>query len=312
MTADELCLGFAGTPEIAASILEYLVIHDLTPACVLTQPDRPAGRGRKNRASPVKLVAEKFLIPVFQPASNDELQAIEPLSSLDALVVVAYGLIFPPAVLEKPRHGCINVHMSLLPRWRGAAPIQRAIEAGDKRTGVTVMQMDAGLDTGAILAQRQCPLVEDETSATLHDKLAALGAECLWEVLGLIASGEAVPVPQDESGVTYARKVGKEEAWIDWQRPAIEIERKIRAFNPAPVARAEFGQQTLRIWQARALQQGTGSPPGTITRASNEGIDIATADGVLRLLRVQPPGKRPMDIGDFLNGHPGFFPVEHH
>lgn len=310
MTSDTLRLGFAGTPDIAARILEHLIIHDLAPELVLTRPDRPAGRGRKTRASAVKQLAEKYLIAVYQPGNKAELQSIEPLSTLDALIVVAYGLIFPVAVLDMPRLGCINVHMSLLPRWRGAAPIQRAIEAGDKISGVTVMQMDAGLDTGAILGQQPCPLAEDETSATLHDKLAELGAKCLRDVLVQIASGKAAPVTQDDSRATYARKISKNEAWIDWQRPAPEIERMIRAFNPTPVARAEFRQQPLRIWQATALQQKVNAAPGTVMQANNDGIDVATADGVLRLLQIQPAGKRIMRASEFLNGHPDFFQIK--
>lgn len=309
MRVTDLRLGFAGTPEIAVAILEFLIDQDLTPEYVLTQPDRPAGRGRHKMASPVKLCAEKQHIPLFQPGTRAELQSIRELSALDVLVVVAYGMILPVNVLKQPRLGCINVHMSLLPRWRGAAPIQRAIEAGDKVSGVTVMQMDTSLDTGPILGQHQCTLANNETGATLHDKLAVLGAECLHEILVQMAAGDINAVAQDDAQATYAHKIGKDEAWIDWHRSALEIERKIRAFNPAPVARTDFRQQTFRIWEARAMQQSSSQPPGTVIQAAGEGIDIATADGTLRLLQIQPAGKRTMSVREFLNGHPGFFRI---
>lgn len=308
MKVTDLRLGFAGTPEIAVAILEFLIDHDLSPAYILTRPDRPAGRGLHKIASPVKQLAEKQHIPVFQPGNREELQSIKKeLSSLDVLVVVAYGMILPVSVLEQPRLGCINVHMSLLPHWRGAAPIQRAIEAGDEISGVTVMQMDAGLDTGPILGQRQYTLEKNETGATLHDKLAVLGAECLHDILAQMATGDINAVAQDDSQATYAHKISKNETWIDWRRSALEIERKIRAFNPVPVARTGFRQQTFRIWEAMAMQQSSSQPPGTVIHANGDGIDIATADGTLRLLQIQPAGKRTMTVREFLNGHPGFF-----
>ena len=226
-------------------------------------------------------------------------------------MVVAYGLLLPAAALNRPRLGCINVHTSLLPRWRGAAPIQRAIEAGDTETGITIMQMDQGLDTGPVLAQAHCPILPGETSGTLHDKLAALGAAALSETLGKLATSSVTPVPQDHQLATYAAKITKTEARLDWNRPAIALERQIRAFNPAPVAYAEFHGELIRIWKAQVIEPGhvVEQIPGTILDYGRSGVDIATSEGVLRLLEIQPPGKRRMPVADFLSGRPDYFRV---
>ncbi len=296
---------FAGTPEFAARALDALLTSRHRVIAVYTQPDRPAGRGRKLTPSPVKQRAQAAGIEVRQPASlkpAEEHQALRELQA-DVMVVAAYGLILPKPVLAIPRLGCINIHASLLPAWRGAAPIQRAILNGDSETGITIMQMDPGLDTGDILLAKPCPIAADDTAASLHDKLAALGAQAIVEALDHLAEGRLPATPQDAARASYAHKLSKAEAWIDWRRPAREIDRQVRAFNPWPVAQTLYGDKVLRIWQARPLAQAAEAPPGTVIAAGKQGVDVATGEGVLRLLRLQLPGGKPQDAASFVNAH---------
>ena len=295
---------FAGTPEFAVPSLEALASSGHDIAAVYTQPDRPAGRGRRLTASPVKQAAVDHGLAVFQPPTLRDSAAVEALGShnADLMVVVAYGLLLPQPVLDAPRLGCVNVHASLLPRWRGAAPIQRAILAGDRETGVTIMRMEAGLDTGPMYLKRSIPIAGNDTGGSLHDKLAVLGADALLDALPGIGDGSLSPQPQDASLSTYAGKLNKEDALIDWRRPAVEIERMIRAFNPWPVAQTRLGDVTLRLWGAElAALEASGVVPGSIVAADRGGILVATAEGTLRITHLQPPGKRPMAAADFLN-----------
>jgi methionyl-tRNA formyltransferase len=304
VTTPSLKIIFAGTPAFAAVALQALLESSYQVLAVYTQPDRPAGRGLKLTSSPVKALAEQHHLPLHQPMSlkGPEEQANLAHYQADVMVVAAYGLMLPLAVLHGPRLGCINIHPSLLPRWRGAAPIQRTIFTGDTETGVTIMRMDEGLDTGPMLLTQHYTLAPDETSQSLHDRLAIVGADALLETLALLAEGKLEPKPQNNALATYAHKISKEEALIDWTRPAIELEREIRAFNPWPVAYTSWQGQNLRIWQAKAIAEDQGyALPRTILEASPQGIDIATGIGVLRLLQVQLPGGKVLSAADFYN-----------
>jgi methionyl-tRNA formyltransferase len=295
---------FAGTPEFAVPTLDALVGTGARVPLVLTQPDRPAGRGLKLTASPVKERALALGLPVAQPATRAELAPLATGARPDLAVVIAYGFILPRAWLEWPRRGCINLHASLLPRWRGAAPIQRALLAGDAETGVSVMQMEAGLDTGPVHLVRSTPIGAHETAGELHDRLAALAAEALLAALPGVLAGTSVPVPQDGAAATYAAKITKAEAVLDWREPAAALERRVRAFNPWPVAEARLSDgRRLRVFAAAVVDAPTRAAPGTIVAAGKSGIDVATGDGVLRLLRIQPPSARAMDAAAYLAAH---------
>ncbi len=306
---NKLKLIFAGTPDFAARHLAALLSSDHEVVAVYTQPDKPAGRGQKLTASPVKELALAHDLPVYQPASlrNEAAQAELAALGADLMVVVAYGLILPKAVLDTPRLGCLNVHGSLLPRWRGAAPIQRAIWAGDAETGVTIMQMDVGLDTGAMIRKVSCPIASDETSASLYDKLAELGPQALVDTLNAMAAGDTAAEAQDDALANYAQKLSKEEARIDWSMEAIAIERCIRAFNPWPISWFEVAEQTIKVWQAEVIDSDHGQSAGTLLKADKQGIDVATGKGVLRLLTLQPPGKKAMSVPDLLNSRRDWF-----
>ncbi|TDN52581.1 MULTISPECIES: methionyl-tRNA formyltransferase [Buttiauxella] len=307
--SDSLRIIFAGTPDFAARHLDALLSSQHQVVGVFTQPDRPAGRGKKLMPSPVKVLATEKNIPVFQPASLRPAENQELVSSLnaDVMVVVAYGLILPKAVLDMPRLGCINVHGSLLPRWRGAAPIQRSLWAGDAETGVTIMQMDVGLDTGDMLVKLSCPIEATDTSATLYDKLANLGPQGLLETLNQLATGLATPEVQSEELVTYAEKLSKEEARIDWSLSAAQLERCIRAFNPWPMSWLEIDGQPVKIWQASVINQLTDATPGTIIETNKQGIQVATGEGILNLESLQPAGKKAMTAQDLLNSRSEWF-----
>ncbi|WP_455853897.1 methionyl-tRNA formyltransferase [Pantoea endophytica] len=299
---------FAGTPDFAARHLDALLASEHQVVGVFTQPDRPAGRGNKLTPSPVKLLAQAHDIPVFQPKSlkPEENQHLVADLQADIMVVVAYGLILPKAVLAMPRLGCINVHGSLLPRWRGAAPIQRSLWAGDTETGVTIMQMDVGLDTGDMLHKLSCPITAEDTSASLYEKLAQLGPQGMLLTLDLLASGNARPEVQDEALVSYAEKLSKEEARLDWSLSAAQLERCIRAFNPWPMSYFMIEEQPVKVWQASVLPHQN-KQPGEIVHADKQGIQIATADGVLNLVSLQPAGKKAMSAQDLLNSRREWF-----
>lgn len=299
---------FAGTPDFAARHLDALLASEHQVVGVFTQPDRPAGRGNKLTPSPVKTLAQSRDIPVFQPKSLRPAENQQLVADLEAdvMVVVAYGLILPQAVLAMPRLGCINVHGSLLPRWRGAAPIQRALWAGDSETGVTIMQMDVGLDTGDMLYKLSCPITAQDTSATLYDKLAQLGPQGLLETLSQLAEGRAQPEKQDDAQANYAEKLSKEEARLDWQLSAAQLERAIRAFNPWPVSYFLIEDQPVKVWQASVLPH-VAKQPGEILAADKHGIQVATAEGVLNLQLLQPAGKKAMSAQDLLNSRREWF-----
>ncbi|TAJ22493.1 MAG: methionyl-tRNA formyltransferase [Rugosibacter sp.] len=293
---------FAGTPDFAAQALAAILAAGHDVPLVLTQPDRPAGRGMKLQPSAVKQLALAHNLPVFQPDRLKDPTTHEPIraAQADVMVVAAYGLILPQAVLDMPRYGCLNIHASLLPRWRGAAPIQRAIEAGDKETGVTIMQMDAGLDTGAMLLTESLKIGAGETAGELHDRLAALGARLI--VIALAQRNALKPVAQPTSGVTYAAKIRKAEAQLDWNEPADLLARKIRAFNPFPGATLTLAGEPVKVWRAEPIT-GSGSP-GQILAADADGIIIAISHGALRLTELQKPGGRRVTSAEFLRGKP--------
>ncbi|MCV2535895.1 methionyl-tRNA formyltransferase [Enterobacter wuhouensis] len=300
---------FAGTPDFAARHLDALLSSGHQVVGVFTQPDRPAGRGKKLMPSPVKVLAEEHGIAVFQPSSlrpQENQQLVADLNA-DVMVVVAYGLILPKAVLDMPRLGCVNVHGSLLPRWRGAAPIQRSLWAGDVETGVTIMKMDVGLDTGDMLYKLSCPITADDTSATLYDKLADLGPQGLIETLQQLADNTAKPEVQDEAQVTYAEKLSKEEAQIDWSLPAAQLERNIRAFNPWPMSWMMIDEQPVKVWKASVIDCPVTAEPGTIIEANKQGIQVATSEGILNLESLQPAGKKAMSAQDLLNSRREWF-----
>ncbi len=281
---------FAGTPHFAASALNALIgEHQIVG--VLTQPDRPSGRGMQINASPVKQLALQHGLKVLQPQTLKTEQAQQEIAALgaDVMVVAAYGLILPKEVLDLPRHGCLNIHASLLPRWRGAAPIQRAILAGDKETGITIMQMDEGLDTGDMLLRKSCPIEKEDNAQTLHDRLSALGAECILEALELLAANNLVPVQQDDGAACYAPKLQKAEAVIDWSQDAAQIERAVRAYNPYPVCQANLNGIALKIWQAQVCADMQGKP-GEVLALDKYGIVVACGNDALRLLTLQRPG----------------------
>jgi methionyl-tRNA formyltransferase len=302
---------FAGTPDFAAQHLQALIGADLNVVAVYTQPDRPSGRGNKLTPSPVKVLAEQYQLPVLQPANLRDTDAQRQLMALqaDVMIVVAYGLLLPKAVLDAPRLGCINVHGSLLPRWRGAAPIQRAIWAGDTESGVTIMQMDEGLDTGTMLFKASCPIEPSDTSASMYSKLAALGPQALLTTLAQLAAGSLSSQVQDNALANYAQKLSKEEARLDWQQSAVQLERSIRAFNPWPVSYFVVAEQNIKVWAATVLSEEHPVTPGTLVRADKNGIDVATAQGTLRLLTLQPPGKKAMQAHELLNSRREWFQI---
>jgi methionyl-tRNA formyltransferase len=314
-----LRLGFAGTPQFAVAALDALARSRHTLAAVFTKPDRPSGRGQAVQSSPVKQRAAALNIPVLQPPTFKTPDAEHALRSLalDALVVVAYGLILPVGALAAPRLGCFNIHASLLPRWRGAAPIHRALLAGDATTGITIMRMEAGLDTGPMLAVRTLPIAADDTAGSLHDRLALLGGELIVETMDSLAAGTAEAVPQPAVGVTYADKINKAEARIDWTLDAPLVLRQIRAFNPWPIAESHLEGAQLRVWEAELAPRGgadaaayaglaAAAPvvPGTVLAATNAGIDVACGGGVLRIRKLQLAGRKPLAAGEFIKAHP--------
>ncbi|WP_394132334.1 methionyl-tRNA formyltransferase [Shewanella maritima] len=300
---------FAGTPDFAARHLQALIDSPHQVIAAYTQPDRPAGRGKKLTASPVKSLAMEHEIPVYQPKSLRNEAAQAELAALDAdiMVVVAYGLILPQVVLDTPRLGCINVHGSILPRWRGAAPIQRALWAGDEATGVTIMQMDIGLDTGDMLLKTHLPIEDSDTSATLYEKLAAQGPDALVEALVGLSAGTLKAEKQDDTQANYAEKLSKEEAKLDWQKPAKQLWQEIRAFNPWPVSHFSHEQQTIKVWQSRFTQDNLGKAPGTVIAANKAGITIATSEGALVIETLQLPNKKPLSAADVLNSRAQWF-----
>lgn len=305
---------FAGTPEFAAEALDAIIGAGHEVPLVLTQPDRPSGRGMKLRPSPVKALAQAHGIEVVQPRSlrldgkyPEEAQAAQHAlqqAAPDLMVVAAYGLILPKWTLSLPTYGCFNIHASLLPRWRGAAPIQRAIEAGDDRTGITIMQMDEGLDTGDMLLVRELPITDTHTASRLHDELAGLGAEAILEAVALLEKAQLQPQPQPDEGVTYAAKLDKAEAALDFSRPAVELARRVRAFDPVPGATVRLPglDQPVKVWSAQALAIASDAEPGTLLNVSPEGVDIATSDGILRVLSLQKAGGKRQPVAAFVQG----------
>lgn len=300
-----LRLVFAGTPEFAAHHLQALLDSHHQVVAVFTQPDRPAGRGKQLQASPVKQLALQHQLPVHQPEKlkSAEDQALLAQYQADVLVVVAYGLLLPKAVLDLPRLGCINVHASLLPRWRGAAPIQRAIEAGDTETGVTIMQMDVGLDTGDMLHKTHLPITPDETGGSLHDKLWQAGCPALITTLDQMSEGKHTPESQDDNLATYAHKLSKQEAQMNWARSAQQLALQVRAFNPFPVCFSELNGERLRVWQAEAVKLDHQAVPGSLLAHPEYPLLVACAEDALALTQVQLAGKKTMSAGDLMLGY---------
>jgi len=296
---------FAGTPDFAAHNLKALLTTEHTICAVYTQPDRPAGRGRKLTASPIKQIALENDIPVEQPINFKQQSDRDILAAYqaDLMIVVAYGLLLPQAVLDTPKLGCINIHASLLPRWRGAAPIQRAILAGDDETGICIMQMEAGLDTGPVIARAHCPIHDSDTAQQLHDRLAQLGTKILLKSLPNLTTLQQQAETQHHELSSYAAKLQKSEANIDWQNPAKAISRQIHAFNPWPIAQTQWQQKTFRIWSAQDIDMTHTAQAGEVLQANKNSIDIACGQGVLRVTEVQLPGKRAMSVSDFLNAN---------
>ena len=300
---------FAGTPHFAATALEALLAQQFDVVAVLTQPDRPAGRGMQLSPSPVKQLALAHELPVLQPASLKSSVAQQMIANYaaDVMVVAAYGLILPPAALQLPRQGCLNIHASLLPRWRGAAPIQRALLAGDSETGITIMQMDAGLDTGDMLLKKTCPITLQDTAQTLHAKLAALGAAAIVEALRLLQQGQLKRVPQDAAHATYAAKLSKAEAQINWAEPAVQLARAVRAYNPSPIAYSTLNATPIKIWQASVCDDLSGAP-GTVLAVKKNGIIVACGQGALCLEILQRQNAKALPAAQFVQGfavHPG-------
>lgn len=309
--SQSLRIVFAGTPDFAARHLAALLSSEHEVIAVYTQPDRPAGRGKKLTASPVKTIALEHDIPVYQPENFKSDEAKQELADLNAdiMVVVAYGLLLPQVVLDTPKLGCINVHGSILPRWRGAAPIQRSVWAGDAETGVTIMQMDIGLDTGDMLKVATLPIEASDTSASMYEKLAGLGPDALIDCLADIATGKAEPVKQDDELANYAKKLSKDEARINWNDDAAHIERCVRAFNPWPMSHFEAAENSIKVWQSRVTEQTSDKPAGTIVQADKTGIYVATGNGTLVLEQLQVPGKKAMSVQDILNSRASWFEV---
>ncbi len=299
---------FAGTPEISANVLQALLAAKFNIIACLTQPDRPQGRGLKLTPSAVKTLALQNNIPVLQPASLKVQDAQQQLKSLqpDLMIVLAYGLILPQAVLDIPKFGCINIHASILPRWRGAAPIQHAILAGDAETGITIMQMDAGLDTGDMLAKYPCAITAKDTSASLLQKLTALAQTAIVDSLNKLQNKSLQPIKQDDALATYAHKINKQDAQINWQQSAVEIDRMIRAYNPWPVAFAHLGEITLRVWSAETADENAfkNTAPGTIVNLDKQSIAVCTGNGVIKLLMLQLPGKKQLPANEICHAHP--------
>ncbi|OOE33675.1 methionyl-tRNA formyltransferase [Salinivibrio kushneri] len=300
---------FAGTPDFAARHLQALLDSEHEVIAAYSREDKPAGRGKKLTASPVKQLALEHDLPVYQPRTLRDEQAQAELAALnaDVMVVVAYGLILPKAVLDTPRLGCVNVHGSILPRWRGAAPIERAVWAGDNETGVTIMQMDEGLDTGDMLKIATLPIDEKETSGSLYQRLAELGPQALSDCLNDMANGIILAEPQNDAKANYAEKLSKQEAQIDWQRDAAFIERCVRAFNPRPISYFTLGEQNIKVWGANALDIDVDAAPGTVINTDKHGIQVATGKGVIQLTQLQPPGKKAMQAHELLNARREWF-----
>ncbi|MEO0443064.1 MAG: methionyl-tRNA formyltransferase [Pseudomonadota bacterium] len=314
MSSNGLRIIFAGTPEFAAHHLQALINSHHTIIAVYTQPDRPAGRGKKLSPSAVKQLAMANALKVLQPPSLKDKATQQLLAEhrADVMVVVAYGLLLPEAVLEIPRFGCLNVHGSILPRWRGAAPIQRALAAGDDLTGVTIMQMDVGLDSGDMLLKRECAIDPDETSASLHDKLMQLGAPALLEVLSQLPSGSLRPQKQNHSQANYAEKISKQEALIDWSKAAVFVERSIRAYNPFPIAYSFVNGQRIKIYKSQVENTTQAFDAGEILALDESGLLVGCGQQALRILQLQVPGKKPMSIIDIINGYSDSFPIGAH